>query len=275
MSNLLKQVAEPQNQDTTFIYGLVDPRTGYVRYVGKANNPTYRLSMHLTPAEIKDTSHKNSWLRGLLSDGNKPELIILQSVSKSIWQDAERRWIAYYRSIPKYPRLTNTVDGGEGVDGLILSEQQRRARSERQKGKRMPLGHGEKIRKALTGFKHSAKSRENMSEGKKKQWDDASMEYRIARGIQLRSAITEETIKKIAEAGRNRKKLPSATSQYRGVRKIPKKNPWCACCTINGKNNHIGVFATEEEAARARDRFVLANFPGKTIALNFPHSDYQ
>jgi len=275
MSNLLQQGAEPQNQDTTFIYGLVDPRTGYVRYVGKANKPAYRLSMHLTPAEMKDTSHKNSWLRGLLREGKKPELIILQSVGKSAWQDAERGWIAYYRGIPNYPLLTNTVDGGEGVEGYILSEEQRKRRSERQKGKPMPPGTGDKIRAKLKGFVHSEESRQNMSKAKKERWKNLSEEDRIEIGKKIRSGITAETRKKAGYANRNQPKRRDASSQYRGVMKVPRSRPWQAGCTVNGKKKHIGFFTIEEDAARARDRFILENFPRWSIELNFPHSSYE
>jgi hypothetical protein len=43
------------------IYGLIDPRTSEVRYVGKTIKPlAYRLSAHLCPSELAQGSHKAS-----------------------------------------------------------------------------------------------------------------------------------------------------------------------------------------------------------------------
>ena len=95
---------------TTYIYGLTDPRTQQLRYVGKSHNPTKRKRGHLKdPAR----THKACWIRSLLKEDLAPEVIILEEVHRASWEDAEKWWIAYFRSIGA--DLTNATSGGEGL----------------------------------------------------------------------------------------------------------------------------------------------------------------
>ena len=80
----------------TYIYALVDPRDNRFRYVGKADNPKLRFSRHMQPKRLQVKSHKNTWLRGVLSIGVLPDLVILECVPRTRWQDAEKYWIAYF-----------------------------------------------------------------------------------------------------------------------------------------------------------------------------------
>lgn len=59
------------------------------------------------------------------------------------------------------------------------------------------------------------------------------------------------------------------SSKYIGVCWQKDCNRWKAQCTIDGRNHHVGLFKTEEEAAKARDRFLLERSPFK-LKLNFP-----
>jgi hypothetical protein len=64
----------------TFIYALIDPRDGVVRYVGQAVNPHRRLSGHLSRARTNPTSRAHRWLNELLAAGLRSQLEILQEV---------------------------------------------------------------------------------------------------------------------------------------------------------------------------------------------------
>jgi hypothetical protein len=95
----------------TFIYALIDPDTGKVRYVGKSDNPKKRLDRHIAGYEPRPT-HKSIWIRSLLSLQKKPRIIILEEVESDEWQTAERKWIKFYKE--QGVGLTNTADGVEG-----------------------------------------------------------------------------------------------------------------------------------------------------------------
>jgi hypothetical protein len=98
----------------TFIYGLVDPETRTIRYVGKSNDPYYRLrakSGHVEDARRGFTYHKSNWIRSLLSKGLVPEVIILEPCLKTEWSEREKCWIKTLRE-KGFP-LTNIHDGGD------------------------------------------------------------------------------------------------------------------------------------------------------------------
>lgn len=251
MSNLLKQVAEPQLNDTpyTYIYALVDPRNNAIRYIGKADSPKRRLATHVAPCNLRDNTHKNRWIKQLLVLGLKPTIETLDWVPASEWPTEERKWIARFRELPG-PKLTNTTDGGEGAEGLVFSEETKKRLSEAGLGRIHSPESIEKMRAAQKGKKKTPQHCKNMSIAQKKKAGNFS----------------DEEKKKI----RNR---PSrGRSKYRGVSKST-TGSWQANCKINGQYEYIGVFPTEEEAARERDMFVIKNF-GADWPLNFPIETY-
>lgn len=101
-------------QKTTFIYALNDPRTGEIRYVGKADKPLTRRQIHLQHAH-KSRTHKNAWILELRKHELAPVLEVLDEVPADCWQDFERSYILVFRAIGV--RLTNGLDGGEGFSG--------------------------------------------------------------------------------------------------------------------------------------------------------------
>lgn len=90
-------------------YVLADPRDGQVRYVGVTWNPEKRLKGHLTNAHSGRITKCKGWLRGLIDGGFKPVMHVIEE-GITDWDDAERFWIAYFRSIGA--DLTNGTDGG-------------------------------------------------------------------------------------------------------------------------------------------------------------------
>lgn len=59
-----------------YIYGLVDPRTRGVRYVGQTVSPEQRYSQHVSSTE---NTPKGVWIQELRSVGLKPDFIILDT----------------------------------------------------------------------------------------------------------------------------------------------------------------------------------------------------
>jgi len=131
-----------------YVYGLVDPRTNQIRYIGKVKGYlNTRLRGHLREARSKpDINHRLQWIRGLQKQGLEPSLVCLEICRDGDeLVEAEKRWIAQAREdgIP----LVNMTDGGEGMENPseetraklqarprpIVTPEIRRARSEAMK----------------------------------------------------------------------------------------------------------------------------------------------
>lgn len=62
------------------VYGLIDPRNGELRYVGKAVDPQKRLWIHLSIARTNryGSLHVKHWIQSLLAVGLRPEIEVLE-----------------------------------------------------------------------------------------------------------------------------------------------------------------------------------------------------
>lgn len=96
----------------TYIYGICDPFTQELRYVGKALNPRVRFWGHLSFLKKNRKVYSTYWLQSVIKKGGSPEFFIIEEVPNASWQDAEIFWISYFRSIGC--RLTNLDHGGKG-----------------------------------------------------------------------------------------------------------------------------------------------------------------
>lgn len=102
---------------TAFIYGLADPRTGEIRYVGRTVNLRHRTRRHLRVAGTESPSlYRDRWIKQLLSEGLEFNLIVLETIDESQSGEAETKWIAKLRE--EGARLTNLTDGGDGITGF-------------------------------------------------------------------------------------------------------------------------------------------------------------
>ena len=101
---------------SVYIYGLADPITEVIFYVGKSVEPRRRHRAHIANARTGVRGAKYDWIRGL---GAEPNLVILDKVSKVSWQFHERFWIDRWRDLN--PLLTNVTPGGEGIDSETAS----------------------------------------------------------------------------------------------------------------------------------------------------------
>jgi len=95
---------------SVFIYGLVDPRTKLVRYIGKAYRPKSRFRQHMKPRSDQRMTKVKSWVLSLASDGLTPELVILEEATEANWRDCERAAIQRFRET--HQDLLNIADGG-------------------------------------------------------------------------------------------------------------------------------------------------------------------
>lgn len=96
-----------------YIYGLREPDTQLIRYIGKTTNPHRRWLNHLCE---KSKTHRAYWIQSLERRGLRPEIVIIEEVYGAWpWQESERFWIAFARC-NGWP-LVNMTDGGDGITG--------------------------------------------------------------------------------------------------------------------------------------------------------------
>lgn len=138
------------------IYVLLHPETEEIRYVGWTKNTLQqRLQSHVEEANKyqktgKGKTYKNMWVLSLIREGLRPIIRLVEETETP--GEAERKWIAHYRSIGA--RLTNGTDGGIGSMGArwTLTEEQRQALRERP-GRKASPEEAERLRQMARGNK--------------------------------------------------------------------------------------------------------------------------
>src|ERR1051325_6630755 len=108
-------VRRKQTLVRTIIYMLIDPESSQARYVGKTKDAKERLRCHIKDCQRGYIIHRDHWLRSIVSKGLHPIMEELESFDGDCdgeWQEAERFWISYLRSVGC--RLVNTESGGDG-----------------------------------------------------------------------------------------------------------------------------------------------------------------
>lgn len=151
------------------IYGLVDPETLELRYVGYTSIGLKRAAQHLKPSELKKRkTHKQQWLGALISRGVKPVSVVLyESISVDGLYEKEQTIIAFYRALGC--RLTNGTDGGPSPVGAKRSNETRARIGAAVKVHlaifpRKPSNETkQRMRERQLGRIHTAEARENMS----------------------------------------------------------------------------------------------------------------
>lgn len=188
---------------TVYIYGLTDPETGEVRYIGKSIRPTERINNHMNE---RSNCHRSHWLQSLKSRDLWPGLVIFEIIGGAWpWQHSERYWIAYGRKMGW--RLTNNTSGGDGVPDLPAETRARMAAVWR--GRKHSPETIEKMR-AISGSRtHSQETRAKMSKahkGRKMTWG-----HKLS---QITSSLTENQVGDIKEALANGEKVKDLAAKY-------------------------------------------------------------
>lgn len=96
----------------TFIYALIDPRSGHIRYIGKSNYPKIRYQQHLEEISGGVNTGKTLWLKELAAKNQRPELKILERVRFWQWKEKEREYIKKFRRVLG-DELLNMTPGGD------------------------------------------------------------------------------------------------------------------------------------------------------------------
>jgi len=91
-------------EDAVSIYGLVDPRSGSLRYVGQSRDPERRLQGHLSGAGA-GAKRKREWIQELRDEGSRPTLVILDAAPPG--QEADRLEFDWINRMNVVGDLTN------------------------------------------------------------------------------------------------------------------------------------------------------------------------
>ena len=126
----------PVNGAAFLIYGLIDPCTRLIRYVGKSCTGMRRPKKNRLLAPNSVGPYCENWIRSLLVKGLDYEVVVLDTSGDNETLSAlERFWIAYGRCC-HWP-LTNLTDGGEGRSpGFTASAETRAKMSASRKGRK-------------------------------------------------------------------------------------------------------------------------------------------
>jgi group I intron endonuclease len=121
-------------QGRCLIYGLIDPFTDELRYIGMSSCGIYRPRQHLKLGSRAKKTYLYNWINSVMDKGGTPIITVLTECSKEELAKKEIEFIAKYKS--EGAKLTNLTTGGEGNPGRVVSKET-----------------SDKIRKALTGKK--------------------------------------------------------------------------------------------------------------------------
>lgn len=91
-----------------FVYGLKDPDTGKICYVGKTTHPFRRYYGHI----YRPGSGNKLWVSSLLENGKFPLWSLLEVTDTHTWRDRERHWISQFQD------LHNIDYGGNGYSNF-------------------------------------------------------------------------------------------------------------------------------------------------------------
>jgi len=105
-----------QSTEITYIYVLIDPKDGSVRYVGKTSNPKSRLSGHITECKKEKYKHRRAnWIRSLLIENLKPIIKFIKVCPLNDFEKVEEHYISVFKS----DKLTNSDETGQGNKNRI------------------------------------------------------------------------------------------------------------------------------------------------------------
>lgn len=191
----------------SYIYGLVDPRTGQIRYIGKTRRKLkyavkYRLNRHIADT-LKEPllTHKSRWIASLFREDLLPEAIVIDKVfcSAEELSALERKRIAEYKA--KGADLTNATNGGDGGRGPLSEDEK--------------VAYVARLVTANTGAKRGKEARVNMSKGHSsrdpEEWRQTAKKASDAAKV---ADISDEGRKKISESS-SRPKRPETRAKMK------------------------------------------------------------
>lgn len=273
-----RRLKKPQLSPTCLIYGLIDPITLLIRYVGLTSTGTKRPTHHRR-ASCPDT-YCRRWVTSLQRLGLDYEIVTLEVVDEEKrLAETERWWIAYGRACG-WP-LTNLTEGG-GPSEVALAERRRRkdakaiereleefARAE-EKYRRAQAREEERCRaredekKAIKAAHHEEEKARYAAARASIEANEALIRIQRHRQVSLQSALAlqrkidvahecQERLKRAvaARAGQSQQ-LQQQTTQIHGF-VVPKDPPPRLAC-VCGHEEHFKDPKDHDQVAKAVER---------------------
>jgi len=177
-----------------YIY-LIDYHYNDWYYVGKTSSTiSSRFNSHTYACRKNKTKHHKTWNKSI-SEGNQPEIVILEEVNENELNDLEQWYISYFKSIGV--KLTNLTLGGDGLQGHIFSNEHKLKISQNRKGKsnwtleginKIKMANSkprseefkEKIKQIRTGTNWDEETKKKISESNKGKHSDNNRQRKIA-----------------------------------------------------------------------------------------------
>lgn len=103
------------------MYGLRDPETQEIRYVGRTSRLTKRFSERLR-TNTTASSHKKAWIQSLLRKGLQPEILVLAECTPEKAVETENFYINQFSNLTNHPGK----DGSFGFKYGAVREEMRK-----------------------------------------------------------------------------------------------------------------------------------------------------
>lgn len=198
------------------IYGLVDPRDGLVRYIGKSASGLQRPKQHVPGtrralAQGLRLTHKERWITTLLADGLEPAISVWSVPADICSSAAEKVFVALARLalVGTSKTLTNATDGGDG--GANPSLETRARMSEASRKRRHTPETKQKIADAGRGRVFTSQARTKISQALRDKPKSEIARSRMSEA--KRTWLTYET----AQAARAQHRTQAEAAQALGV----------------------------------------------------------
>jgi transcriptional regulator with XRE-family HTH domain len=151
------------------IYGLTDPLSGQLRYIGKSSGGLKRPKQHGMPSRLnKEKGYKVNWIKSLHTMGLTYGVVVIQELDSIEEMDnLERQWINYFKALGC--PLTNIALGGTSYTGIfgLMTNEHKKAISKALKGRPFSDIHKKRLSQVQIGRVASEATKLKMSQSRK------------------------------------------------------------------------------------------------------------